>query len=83
MKEKASETMKKATTNDEGRQLAKCSDRALNGCVPDIGTMAEATAADCTALRPRAFKMGNVHKPCALHVKKTELMEGVSNTHGI
>ena len=38
---------------------------------------------DCAALRPLALKIAKVHKPCALVVKKTELMEGVADTHGI
>ena len=45
--------------------------------------MADATAADCTALRPLALKLAKVCKPCALQVKKTELMEGVGDTHGM
>ena len=45
--------------------------------------MAEAKAADRAALRPLALKLAKVYKPCALVVKKTELMEGVADTHGI
>ena len=45
--------------------------------------MDEAKAADCTALRPLALKLAKVYKPCALVVKKTELMEGVGDTHGM
>ena len=45
--------------------------------------MDEAKAADCTALRPLALKLAKVYKPCALVVKKTELMEGVADTHGV
>ena len=44
--------------------------------------MAEAKAADCAALR-LALKIAKVYKPCALVVKKTELMDGVADTHGI
>ena len=44
---------------------------------------AEVKAADCAALRPLALKLATVYKPCALVVKKTELMEGVADTHGI
>ena len=55
--------------------------RALRGCVEGAGAMA--TAADCTALRPLALAPAAVYEPCALHVKKTELMEGGSDTHGI
>ena len=69
-KGKASKTTKKATTDEEGRKLTKCIDRALHDCVDDIGTMAEATAADCTALRPLALKLATVYKPCVLQVKK-------------
>ena len=43
--------------------------------------MDEAKAADCTALRPLALKLAKVYKPRALVVKKTELMEGVADTH--
>ena len=49
----------------------------------DIGAMADATAADCTALRPLALKLAKVYKPCALQFKKTELVEGVGDTHGL
>ena len=43
----------------------------------------EAKDADCSALRPLALKMAKVYKPCALVVKKTELMEGGGDTHGM
>ena len=43
--------------------------------------MAEATVADCTALRPLALKLAKVYKPCAPVAKKPELMEGVGDTH--
>ena len=42
-----------------------------------------AKEADCTALRPLALKLSKVYKPCAQVVKKTELMEGVADTHGL
>ena len=45
--------------------------------------MDDAKDADCTALRPLALKLAKVYKPCALVVKKTEVMEGVADTHGI
>ena len=45
--------------------------------------MDEAKAADCTALRPLALKLAKVYKPCAVVVKKTELIAGVDDTHGI
>ena len=75
-KGKASKATKKATTDDEGRKLTKCLDRALHDCVGDIGDMEDATLADCTALRPLALKLAKVYKPCVLQAKKTELMVG-------
>ena len=45
--------------------------------------VADSTAADSTALEPLALQLAKVYKPCALQVKKTELMEGVGDTHGI
>ena len=45
--------------------------------------MGDAKDADCAALRPLALKLAKVYKPCALVVKKTELMEGLADTHGI
>ena len=71
----ASKTTNKVTTDDEGRKLA-----ALRDCLGDIGEMEVATAADCTALRPLALKLAAVHTPCALQIKKTELMEGAGDT---
>ena len=35
------------------------------------------------ALRPLALELAKVYKPCALLAKKTELVEGVGDTHGI
>ena len=67
---------KKATTDDEGRKLTRLMNR-------ETGDMDEAKAADCTALRPLALKLAKVYKPCAVVVKKTELMEGVADTHDI
>ena len=32
---------------------------------------------------PIALKLAKVYKPCARVVKKSELMEGVGNTHGL
>ena len=43
----------------------------------------DAKESDCAALRPLALKLAKVYKPCALVVKKTDLMEGVADTHGI
>ena len=85
LKGKASKTTKKATTDDEGRKVTKCIDRALHDCLGDIGdvNMEDATAADCTALRPLALKLAAAYQPCALQVKKNELMEGAGDTHGI
>ena len=48
----------------------------------DVGEMADATLADFTALRPLAPKLAKVYKPCALQIKKTELMEGAGDTDG-
>jgi len=45
--------------------------------------MADATTADCTAPQPLALKLAKVYKPCALQIKKTELMEGVGDAHGL
>ena len=65
----------------------KCLDQlqALHDSVGDIGDMEDATSAECTALRPLelALKLAKVYQPCALVVKKTELMEGVGDTHGL
>ena len=82
-KGQASKATKKVTTDDEGRKPTKCLDQALHDCVGDVGDMEDATTADCTASGPLALKLAKVYKPCALQVKKTELMEGVRNTHGI
>ena len=54
---KASKATKIATTDDEGRKLTNCLDRALHGRVGGIGGMADATLADCTALQPLALKL--------------------------
>ena len=45
--------------------------------------MTDAPEADCTALQPLALKLAKVYKPCAVQIKKTKLMEGVGDTHGI
>ena len=81
-KGKALKGTKKSTVDGEGRKLTKCLDRALQDCVGDIEDMEDATQADCTARRPLALKLAKVHQPCALVVKKTELVEGVNDTHG-
>ena len=61
-------------------------DRALHDTSGETGEIDDAKDADCTALRPLALKLANVYKPCALAVKKTKLVLGVSvlsDTHGI
>ena len=87
-KGKASKLTKKVTTDDklEGRKLTRCTestDRALNDCLGDIGDTEDATAADCTALRPLALKLAAVYEPCALQPKKTGLTKGAGDAHGI
>ena len=66
---------KKAEADEDGQQQAKLLDRALKDCVDDVGSMADAPVADRTALRPLALKMVKVYKPCALPIKKIELMD--------
>ena len=51
-KGKASKATNKATTDDEGRPLIKCLDRALHDCVGDMGDMEDAKTTDCTAHVP-------------------------------
>ena len=80
---KASKDSKKATTNNKGRKLTKLIDQALHDVSGETGEMGDAKDADCAALRPLALKLVKVYKPCALVVKKTKLMEGVADTHGI
>ena len=84
-KGKASTELKKATTDDEGRKLTKLIDRALqlHDVAGETEEMDDAKEAGCAALRPLALKLAKFYKPCALMVKKTELMEGVADTHGI
>ena len=81
---KASEDSKKATTDNEGRKLTKLIDPALHDISGEtgLGEMDDAKYADCATLRPRALKLTKGFKPCALVVRKTELMEGVADTHG-
>ena len=45
--------------------------------------MDDAKETDCAALRPLALKLAKVYKLFALVAKKTELMEGVGDTHGM
>ena len=75
-KGKASKDMKKATTDEEGRKLTKCIDPALHDVAGEAEEM-EANESDCAALTPLALKLAKVYNPCALVVKKIELMEGV------
>ena len=51
--------------------------------IGETEVVAEPKSSDCAALRPLALKIAKVYKPCALVVKKTELMEGVADTHDI
>ena len=78
-----SKEAKKAATDDEGRKPTRLIDRALHDTSGEAEENGDAKAADCTALRPLTLKLAKVYKPCALVVKKTELMEGVADTHGI
>ena len=80
---KASKDTKKATTDEEGRKLTRLIDRALQDIPDEAEEVAEPKGSDCDALRPLALKIAKVYKPCALVVKKTELMEGLADTHGI
>ena len=82
-KGKASKDTKKATTDEEGRKLMKCIDRALYDVAGETEEMDDAKESDCTALRPLALKLAKGYTPCALVVKKTELMEGVGDTDGL
>ena len=76
----SSKEAKKATTEEEGRKLTRLIDRALHGISGEIEVVTEPKAADCRALTPLALQIAKVYKPCALVVKKTELMEGVTDT---
>ena len=55
-KGKASQDLKKATTDDEGRKFTKLIDQALHDIAGETEEMDEAKEADCTALRPIALK---------------------------
>ena len=65
-----------ATIDEEGRGLTRLIDRALHGMSGEMKVVTEPKAADCPALRPLAAKIAKVYQPCALVVKKTELMKG-------
>ena len=58
-------------------------DRALQDIPDEAEEVAEPKGSDCDALRPLALKIAKFYKPCAVVVKKTELMEGLADTHGI
>ena len=79
----SSKEAKKATTDEIGRKLTKLIDRALHDIPEEAVEVAEPKSSDCEALRPLALKIAKVYKPCALVVKRTELMEGLADTHGI
>ena len=84
-KGKASKDLKKATTDEEGRKLTKLTDRALHDVPGETEEVTDAKEEDYAALRPLTLKLAKVYncKHCALVVKKTELMEGVADTHGL
>ena len=48
-----------------------------------MADMEDNANADCTARRPLALKLAEVDKPCSLVARKTGLMEGVGDTHGL
>ena len=79
----ASKDTKKATFDEEGRKLTRLIDRALHAMSGETEVAVEPKGSDCAALRPLVLKIAKVYKPCALVVKKTELMEGLADTHGI
>ena len=79
----SSKEAKKATTDEVGRKLTRLIDRALRDIPEEAEEVAEPKSSDCEALRPLALKIAKVYKPCALVVKRTELMEGLADTHGI
>ena len=70
-----SKDTKKATIDEQGRKLTRLIDRALHDISGETEVVAEPKGSDCAALRPLALKIAKVYKPCALVVKKTELME--------
>ena len=78
----ASKDSKKATTDDEGRKLTKLK---TEPCTIYGGRHERWTMQTMQTVQPwpLALKLAKVYKPCALVVKKTELMEGVADTHGI
>ena len=78
-----SKETKKATIDEHGRKLTRLIDRALHDISGETEVLTEPKGSDCAALRPLALKIAKVYKPCALAVKKAELMEGLADTHGI
>ena len=52
---------KKAEADEDVRQLTKLLDRALKGCVEDVGSMADATVAESTSRQPLALKLAKVY----------------------
>ena len=82
-KKKDPKKTKKVEADADDRTLTKLLDQALKDCVDDTSSMHDAPEADCTAIRPLALKLEKVYKPCALQIRKTELMEGVGHTHGM
>ena len=78
-----SKETKKPAIDEQGRKRTRLIDRALHDISGDTEVVAEPKSSDCAALRPLALKIAKVYKPCALVVKKTKLMEGVADTHGI
>ena len=79
----SSKDANEAAIDNEGSELTGLIDRTLRGISGETESFDEAGAADCTAPRPLALGLAKVYKPCALVVKKTELMGGVANAHGI
>ena len=71
----SSKDTKKATIDEEGRKLTRLIDRALHDILGEREMAVEPKGSDCAALRPLALKIATVYKPCALVVKKTELMQ--------
>ena len=83
LKGEAAKDLKKATTDEGGRKLTKVIDRAFHDVAGETEEVDYAKEADFAALRPLALKLVKFYQHCALVVKKTELMEGVGDTHGL
>ena len=84
-KGKASKDLKKATTEYRQRrqEAYEVNIPSFAGVAGETEGMDDAKDADCAAMRPLALKLARVYKPCALVAKKTELMEGVGDTHDL